>query len=183
MFAEQKEGPYVVLSTLVSITDTDIMNAAQLAVLLRTVSELKRHYDALAHQCYWYSNSIFQTIKSAAEFQETLGPNVTIQGRYYLLSVVKNGAKKCVDTSDIVEELAMQSITHGEETVRECSDNLDERPRQREEDVPDDFGVATTSKINKYFSMKPGSTPEPPDVLIAYNNAVKGQEVSLLIPI
>lgn len=182
IFTEQKIGPYVVLSTLMSSTNTNTMNAAQLVVLLRTVSELRRHYDVLAHQCYWYSNSIFQTIKSAAQFDETLGPNVTIQGKFYLLPVVKNETKKCVGASDIVGELAMQSITHGEETVREYSDNLAEGPRQREEDVPDDFGVPSTSKLSKYLSVKPGSTPEPADVRKAYIKAVEDEEVSLPNP-
>ena len=78
-FVKQKISPYIVLRTLEPSLDTYNMNAAQLAVHLRTGSNLQRCYDAFQHQCYWYANSVFYVIKSVTKTVESPGPNANLQ--------------------------------------------------------------------------------------------------------
>lgn len=61
-----------------------------------------------------------------------LGTNSYMRGKFYLVPVVKNEMKKCVDASDIWRGLVMQLITHSKVTVGEYSDVLEKGPVQRE---------------------------------------------------
>lgn len=86
-------GSYSVACTLEPSTEINFMDACHVAILIRTISELRPQYDAIKNQCYWFADSIFQTIMTVTECKEKHGVDSDMRGKLYMLPLKKSSQK------------------------------------------------------------------------------------------